>query len=108
MQLAELSRSWRCRVTTRPLNFDFWQDHSEYEAVMRSVAPDLYRRRKRRRREDGPLYEIEPDGAARICRPLTVIETAQLLGVSHQAVQQVEARALRKLRDGLEALNAIG
>lgn len=95
-------------MTTRPQHFDFWQDHSEFEAVMRSVTPDLYRRRKPRRDEGGPLYELEPDGEARICRPLTVIETARLLGVSYQAVQDVETRALRKLRAGLEALNAIG
>lgn len=37
-------------------------------------------------------------------RTYTVNEVAQVLGVSHQRVTQIEQRALRKLRDALKLL----
>lgn len=37
-------------------------------------------------------------------RTYTVTEIAEILGVSHQRVTQIEQRALRKLRDALRLL----
>ncbi len=45
-----------------------------------------------------PLHELEFD------RPLTQAEVSVLLGVSPRRIQQLERRALQKLRSGLERL----
>lgn len=83
-----------------PPRFDVWQDCAEFVLHPRRVVPGQYRI-DTERAKDEPLYEVGDDGRCRIVRRLTQFETATLLGVSHQACQQVEKRALRKLRERL-------